>query len=197
MDNNKLLNYFSKGIIAITTIILMSIIFIILKESIFSSNANFISYIRSFGAFSAIIFVILQILQVVFPIIPGGASCLVGVILFGPLKGFLYNYIGLTIGSVIAFDLSKQYGLSIIRKIFSKKTLLKYENYLNSNNHFKIFIWGILLPGAPDDLLCYLIGLTNLTYQKFITVILTCKMPTLLVYSIVWYYFPNIINLLT
>ena len=167
----------------------------IIKSLLYSSDIPVIDYIRSCGAFSAIIFVLLQIIQVIFPIIPGGASCLVGVIVFGPLKGFIYNYIGLSIGSIIVFGLSRKYGLTLVEKIFSKKTILKYQKYLNYKNYYKLFLWGILLPGAPYDLLCYLSGLTNITYKKFISIILTCKPVTLICYSIGWYYFPDFIKL--
>src|SRR5574341_205236 len=40
------------------------------------------------------IFIGLQIIQVVIPIIPGGITTAAGVMIFGPYKGFLYNYLG-------------------------------------------------------------------------------------------------------
>lgn len=57
-----------------------------------------------------LVFVFIQIVQVVIPIIPGGISCLAGVILFGAGMGFVYNYVGICIGSVIAFLIAKAYG---------------------------------------------------------------------------------------
>lgn len=195
MKKDNLLKYILKIITIIITLIIVSLSILILKETIFSSEINLINYIKKCGAFAPVIFVILQILQVIFPIIPGGISCLVGVVLFGSIKGFLYNYIGLSIGSIIVFSLSKKYGISLIKKVFSDKILKKYERYLNDDNYYKLFLWGILLPGAPDDLMCYLCGLTNITYKKFISIILTCKPVTLIIYSIGWYYFPGFINL--
>ena len=195
MKNSKRIQNIIKSLSILITLFLISIVVITLKETIFSSDINLMSYIKKCGAFASIVFVILQVLQVIFPIVPGGISCLVGVILFGPFKGFLYNYIGLSIGSIIVFSLSRKYGLSLIQKFFSNKTLKKYEKYLNNKNYSKLFLWGILLPGAPDDLLCYLSGLTTITYKKFVSIILMCKPLTLIVYSIGWYYFPDFVNL--
>lgn len=195
MKNSKRIQNIIKSLSILITLFLISIVVITLKETIFSSDINLMSYIKKCGAFASIVFVILQVLQVIFPIVPGGISCLVGVILFGPFKGFLYNYIGLSIGSIIVFSLSRKYGLPLIQKFFSNKTLKKYEKYLNHKNYSKLFLWGILLPGAPDDLLCYLSGLTTITYKKFVSIILMCKPLTLIVYSIGWYYFPDFVNL--
>lgn len=56
------------------------------------------------------LFILIQILQVVVPILPGGISLAAGVLLFGPFRGFIYNYLGICIGSVILFWLGRQYG---------------------------------------------------------------------------------------
>jgi uncharacterized membrane protein YdjX (TVP38/TMEM64 family) len=61
-----------------------------------------------------ILFVLIQILQVIIPIIPGGISLAAGVLLFGPVEGFIYNYIGICIGSIIIFLLSRQYGKPLV-----------------------------------------------------------------------------------
>lgn len=192
---NRLSNILLKVLSIVITVFLIMIIIITLKETIFSSDVVLINYIKKFGTYSAIIFIILQILQVIFPIVPGGASCLVGVILFGPIEGFIYNYVGLCIGSIIAFYLSKKYGITLMKKLFPDKLIDKYLVCLNHKNYYKIFFWGILLPGAPDDFICYLSGLTNMSYRKFIFAITIGKPLTLIGYSIGWYYFPNFIKM--
>ncbi len=192
--DNKLLKLAVKTFSIIITLLLITIIVITLKNTIFTSDDTLMKYLNGFGIYSSMAFIILQILQVIFPVIPGGASCLVGVILFGPLEGFIYNYVGLCIGSVIAFYLSKKYGLNLIRKLFPEKLLDKYLGYLNHPNFYKIFFMGILLPGAPDDFLCYLSGLTNISYKKFMIAIIVGKPLTLIGYSIGWYYFPSLLE---
>ena len=54
-----------------------------------------------YGDWSPLIFVLLQIIQVAIPILPGGVSTLAGVVIFGPFWGFIWNYIGICIGSVL------------------------------------------------------------------------------------------------
>ena len=197
MNCDNVLKFIFKIVNIVITFFLISISIVFLRRIIFLNDIEVINYISKCGVFSAIIFVLLQIFQVIFPVIPGGVSCWVGVIIFGPFKGFLYNYIGLSIGSIIVFWLSKKYGMVLIRKFFSNKILKKYEKYLNDKNYYKLFLFSILLPGMPDDLMCYLSGLTSITYKRFISIILTCKPLTLLIYSISWHYFPDFANLFT
>ena len=50
-------------------------------------------------------FILFQIIQCVIPIIPGGFGCVIGVAVFGPVYGFIYNYISICMGSIINFFL--------------------------------------------------------------------------------------------
>ena len=64
------------------------------KNGILDSVDTLQAFIAKFGYGGMAIFVLIQIVQVVIPILPGGISCLGGVIFFGPWLGFVYNYIG-------------------------------------------------------------------------------------------------------
>lgn len=177
-------------------ITLAIIIFIIhgIKIGIFESKDSLINYISNYGVLGPIVFIFIQIIQVVFPIIPGGASCLAGALAFGGLYGFIYNYIGLCIGSVCNFFLSKKYGVKIIDFFFKRETSKKYLKYVKSKKFDKLFAWGIFLPGAPDDLLCYISGLSSISFKKFLIIILLGKPLTLILYSIFVTYFPYFVK---
>ena len=154
------------------------------REGLFTSNEKLVEYIAGYGTIGPIIFMLLQIVQVIFPVIPGGASCLVGVLAFGPIWGFIYNYVGLCLGSMAVFYLSRRYGLRLIRKLFSKETVDKYLGYIRTNKFNWIFMVGIFFPGAPDDLLCYIAGVSKMKWHQFIWVILLGKPLTLVFYSL-------------
>jgi uncharacterized membrane protein YdjX (TVP38/TMEM64 family) len=83
-------------------------------------------FVNRFGMIGALIFVLIQIVQVVFPIIPGGISCLAGVLLFGVVPGFFYNYIGICVGSCIAFGIARSLGRPVLYKMFPGKMIEKY-----------------------------------------------------------------------
>ena len=136
-----------------------------------------------------IVFILLQILQVVIPIIPGGVSSAAGVLIFGPYLGFVYNYVGISIGSVIIFLLGRRYGKPFILSMISDKTYDKYIGWLDNRSRFeKLFALAIFLPVAPDDALCLMAGLTNMSVKKFTLIILLAKPASIFLYSMALIY---------
>lgn len=136
-----------------------------------------------------IVFILLQILQVVIPIIPGGVSSAAGVLIFGPYLGFVYNYVGISIGSVIIFLLGRRYGKPFILSMISDKTYDKYIGWLDNQSRFeKLFALAIFLPVAPDDALCLMAGLTNMSVKKFTLIILFAKPASIFLYSMALIY---------
>lgn len=155
------------------------------RSGVFTSRQVMEDTVTGFGVMAPILFILLQVVQVVLPILPGGVSCLAGVLLFGPGKGFLYNYIGICIGSVLAFSLAKGCGRPLLPKLFGQKLLEKYDGWTEDKKRFeRLFALAIFLPVAPDDFLCYLAGTTAMSWQKFVSVILLGKPFAILLYSL-------------
>ena len=131
-----------------------------------------------------VVLTVFQAVQVVVPILPGSIGCVVSVLAFGPVLGFIVNYIGICAGSVWAFLLAKRYGQAFVRKITKPATYEKYSNWLNKGKKYDIFFAAaIFFPVAPDDFLCFLSGLTDMSCKKFTLIILTCKPFALFIYS--------------
>lgn len=136
-----------------------------------------------------VIFIFIQILQVVIPIIPGGISTAAGVLIFGPYAGFIYNYVGICIGSIIIFLLGRRYGKPFILSMISDKTYNKYIGWLDNQNRFeKLFALAIFLPVAPDDALCLMAGLTNISVKRYTLIILIAKPLSIFLYSMALIY---------
>ena len=154
------------------------------KQGILTSQENMQKFIMGFGTAAGIIFVLIQIIQVVIPVIPGGVSCVAGVIVFGVGMGFVYNYVGICIGSILVFLIAKRYGRALMVKMFDKKLIDKYESWTEKNGRFtKLFALAIFLPVAPDDFLCYLAGTTRMKLKTFTAVILLGKPLSIAAYS--------------
>lgn len=156
-----------------------------MKQGLFSSQRTMEHMISGLGIFGPFLFTLLQIVQVVIPIIPGGVSCLAGVVLFGAWKGFACNYIGICIGSFVAFALSKSCGRPLLLKLFGQKQLDKYDGWTKDKERFdRLFALTIFLPVAPDDFLCYLAGTTAMSWRRFVTIILLGKPLAIAAYSL-------------
>ena len=71
----------------------------------------------------------------VIPILPGGVSCLAGVLIFGPWCGFLYNYLGICAGSMLAFLIARHFGRPLLGRIFRPEQLERYDRWMRSRRH--------------------------------------------------------------
>lgn len=167
------------------TVLMCIFLYYAIKTQIFVSEDKMAIFLNKCGIFAPLIFIIIQIVQVIIPLIPGGISTGVGVLIFGAIEGFIYNYIGIVIGSIIVFFIARKYGIPLIRKLFKKEIIDKYIGWLNKGKKFeKFFALAILAPVAPDDFLCYLAGVTDISVKKYLAIIILLKPVTISVYSI-------------
>ena len=118
--------------------ILMIIVCLYLNK-MFNDKLTMEKIIAAYGCLAPLLFVILQIIQVIIPLIPGGASSALGAVLFGPFYGFIYNYIGIISGSLLAFILTKRYRRSFILKFVKPETMDKYIAWLDEGRRFELF----------------------------------------------------------
>ena len=67
----------------------------------------------------------------------------------------------------------------------------KYAHWTQKKGFLWFLILTIFLPLAPDDLICFLAGLTAISWKKFCVIILLLKPWCLLIYSL---FFANLIQ---
>jgi len=181
--NNKNVRKIMNGAMIVITLLSLFLIHYGLKNNLFTSQGALISFVGKFGIWEPIIFITFQAVQVVFPIIPGGISVLAGVIIFGPINGFIYNYIGIVIGSAIAFLVARHFGMPIIETLFGNKLMVKYSKWAENKKFNKLFAIAIFMPIAPDDFLCYLAGTTPMKFSRFLITIILGKPLAIAAYS--------------
>ena len=155
------------------------------RSGVLTSQEQLEALVRSCGAAGILLFVLFQAVQVVVPVLPGGLGCLAGVLLFGPLWGFVYNYVGICLGSLVVFAVARNCGKPLLSMLFSEKTIAKYSSWAEEKNRFaRLFALAIFLPVAPDDFLCYLAGTTDMSWRRYTTIILLGKPFAIALYSL-------------
>lgn len=160
-----------------------------LKSGIFTDRAMMEELVSRGGIWGPVTFMIIQMVQVVVPVIPGGITCAVGVVVFGPWYGLLYNYIGIVSGSCINFYLARRYGQCLVKFFVKEETYNKYITWLEKGKKFdKFFAAAIFFPCAPDDVLCMIAGLTKMSWKKFSAIILLGKPASIAAYSMALVY---------
>ena len=155
------------------------------RTGVLTSQEQMQALVHSCGAVGVVLFILFQAVQVVVPVLPGGIGCLAGVLIFGPVWGFVYNYVGICIGSLAAFAVARNCGKPLLTMLFSEKTIAKYSRWAEERNRFaRLFALAIFLPVAPDDFLCYLAGTTEMSWRQYTAIILLGKPFAIALYSL-------------
>ena len=115
-------------VITITGFVIMVVICLkILFEQEFSSVEDLQIYMDRFGVFAPLFLTVFQAFQVVVPVLPGYLGCAVGAIAFGPTVGFISNYVGICVGSIIAYFLARKYGIDLVLELFPEDLYNKWS----------------------------------------------------------------------
>ena len=132
--------------------------------------------VRDAGAWGPLVFIAIQSLQVVAAPIPGQVTGFVAGYLFGTGLGTFYAMVGVTIGFTLVFILARKLGRPFVEYFVDKKTLDKFD-YLAKSQGVFIFFLMALLPFFPDDLICFIAGLTKIPIKTLIVVTFLGRLP--------------------
>ena len=135
----------------------------------FMDRKRMTGFLQSLGGWGFAGFILLQAFQVVAAPIPGEVTGVLGGFLYGPVVGVLLSTIGLTLGSYIAFSLSRAFGRPLTERFVDARTMERFDYLLHHKGAFLVFLL-FLIPGFPKDYLCYMLGLGHLTTLEFLAI---------------------------
>lgn len=171
-------NVYKLCLVVLFFLMLSTVILYVLQLSGFWEKINsvedFRAYIGSFGSCAVIIFILMQILQVVVLPIPGFVAVGAGVLSFGVWKGALFSLIGIMSGSLIAFFLGKFLGYKAVCWLVGKKILDNVLIKVKGKDKF-VLTFMFLFPFFPDDVLCFVAGLSSMSNLYFVIMILITR----------------------
>ncbi|MBQ8876319.1 MAG: TVP38/TMEM64 family protein [Clostridia bacterium] len=121
-----------------------------------------------------LLYILLQFLQVVVLPIPSIVSTLAGLALFGAVKTLLYSFVGIALGSFFAFWIGRKLGNRAVAWMVGEETLRKWQKKLKGKDRLFLTLM-FLLPLFPDDILCFLAGLSTMGWGYFTFVILLSR----------------------
>ncbi len=121
--------------------------------------------ILGFGFYGRLVFVTLQFLQVTILPIPSAITTIAGSIIYGPFQAFLLSLSGVLLGSFVAFLLGRTFGKKIVVFMVGKETCEKWQQGLSKAKYS--FLVMMLLPFFPDDVLCLVAGMTDMSWDFF------------------------------
>lgn len=142
----------------------------------FSSKKRVNDFVASFGSWAPFAFIGLQVFQVLFAPVPGELTGFIGGYLFGIGPGFVYSTVGLCLGSLGAFLISRRLGLPFVRRFVGPEIMGKFDHLMEHQGAFFSFIF-FLIPGLPKDYFCYLLGLSPMHVLTFLVISSIGRIP--------------------
>ncbi len=128
------------------------------------------AYLERSGSWMSVVFTVLQFLQVVILPIPSTVTVVAGAALFGPLTGSLLSLLGIVVGSLVAFLVGRYAGTRVVSWLVGKETLEKWMKKIKGKD--KLLLTAMfLLPVFPDDVLCFVAGMSSMSIWYFLAVI--------------------------
>lgn len=154
------------------------------QNQLFTSTEALNQFLSSMGSAAPLGFIVIQIIQTVIPIIPGAVTIPMGAIIFGPVYGLFLNVFAIVIGSVLIFVLARKYGQPFVERIIGEKKFEKAIIWLDKDDKFENwFTFAMFFPFSPDDILCYIAGLSKMSFKKYFLIILFGKPVSIFLYS--------------
>lgn len=133
-------------------------------------------FVESFGVAAPLAFVALQAGQVILAPIPGQALGFASGWLFGALWGTAYSLTGALIGSYVALRLARSYGRPFVERAIDASALDRFDDFSTNNGYLVLFV-VFLIPGLPDDVICFVAGTTELDVKRMTAVSVIGRVP--------------------
>ncbi len=140
-------------------------------------------YVRGFGAWAPIVITLIHIGQVIIAPVPGQAIDIANGYLFGPLWGPAVSMLGISIGSIAAIVLARTFGRPLVEKLITPAGMKQVLPFTRRRTYWFFFVL-FLVPGTPDDLICFAIGLTSIPLRHAIGLALLGRAPGVIAASL-------------
>lgn len=152
--------------------------------SFFADRAKVQEFVTRFGPWAPLATILLHMAQVLLAPIPGQVIDAVNGYLFGAAWGTVYSLVGVIAGSGLAMALARHFGRPWAERLIKRETLERLDSYSRQRGTLFFFL-VFLFPFLPDDVACFLAGLTPLPLSELIVLATIGRLPGILVANFV------------
>ena len=143
-----------------------------------SEPDQFRRFVSQYGIWSRLTFVVMVVFQVVIALIPGEPFELGAGYAFGFFEGTLLVTLGIVLGSAVIFALVRKFGVAVMEVFFSREKIESIAFLKQTDRLFLIAFFVFLIPATPKDLLSYGVGLTKISFWKWMFLAGVARLPS-------------------
>lgn len=134
------------------------------------------AWLLGFGPAAPVAFVCLQALQVVVAPVPGQVLGLASGYLFGAVLGTAYSLLGAALGTWVALRLAARFGRPFVERVFDPELVARFDAVAAERGTTAMVV-VFLVPGLPDDVICFVAGVTDLDPRRLVAASLVGRLP--------------------
>lgn len=125
-----------------------------------------VEYLRGFGGWTFAIVIVLFIVEALVAPLPTWFLMIANGMLFGPWIGALVSFVGVMLGALAAFFVSRRIARRFIRRHIPEGLLSRVDDFSKANG-FTLLLVLRLVPFTSTDLWSYVAGLSRLPVLHF------------------------------
>lgn len=144
--------------------------------ALFSDQERIRGWVAGFGPWGPLVSIALNVAQVLLAPIPGQFVGLINGYLYGLWLGTLYSMAGLLLGTTLAMALGRWFGRPLVEHVVDADTLARWDGIADRQGPL-FFFFVFLLPFVPDDVACFLIGLSPLAIPPMVVLAALGRLP--------------------
>lgn len=142
------------------------------------------AWLAALGPWGPLGLVVVEVLQVLLAPVPGNVVGLAAGYLYGAWAGAALCMVGLLLGTWLAVWLARRLGRPLVERLASPERLARLDAYARRRGALA-FLLIYLVPFLPDDLLCFVAGLTPLRIRQVLLVAAIGRTPGVLVSTLI------------
>jgi uncharacterized membrane protein YdjX (TVP38/TMEM64 family) len=144
--------------------------------ALFNDRDRIQAWVAGFGPWGPLVTVALNVAQVLLAPIPGQFVGIVNGYLYGVGLGTLYSMVGLLLGTSLAMALGRWFGRPLVARLARPETLARWDRIADHQGPLFFFL-VFLFPFVPDDISCFLIGLSPLSIPRMVVLAVLGRLP--------------------
>lgn len=145
-----------------------------------SDPEKFRNWVNESGIWGRICFVLMVMFQVIVAFVPGEPLEIGAGYAFGTFEGTLLCIVGITLGSIIVFELVRKFGIKLVEVFFTFEKI-KSAKFLQDEKKLALITFLMFfLPGTPKDLLTYVLGLSKVKRTDLLILAGVTRLPSII-----------------
>ena len=171
MSNRLIRNHFFSNIILVIFVSILIVVFVYFDFNvildIFSKSVSSLNSNRFFNLILICLLFLLRSISIIVPVLPGTIFSVVAGFQFGFSKGLVIIFFADFLSCSISFLLSRKLGRNYISSLLGSRQMQRVESISKDYLEKNYFLMTALLMSQFFDFVCYAIGLTKITWKKF------------------------------